>query len=538
MNDIRVWGYKPIKELDGDELFLCAQELEWCSRDFRRFLGWVKIVEPPIPGQTGGGIIPLVLWKHIDTVVDALLSKPLISILKARQIGISTILAAYHLWLTRFSEGSNLLLFSKGQPEAKELLGKSHRMYDLLPPFMKLKLDPDSTEEMGFPKMKSAIKAFPSTQSASRSYTASLVTCDEHAEHPYADENYMSSKPTRDKGGQFISVFTEDPFSNDNLATAIFTDALEGKNDFTPLFFPYDVVPGRDDEWYELTKRNIPERELSRLSPDLYMAKNYPSSIEEALSLAETVKVFDKKVINVMMDDVRGQINTDREGIDNDICHIYKDYHIGNHYIAATDVSLGVSKDYNVTTIMDVKTGDIVADIMSQFLAPEELALHSVRLLALYHNPLWWIEQNMWGRTVIKKAVELGYRRLGYRGEKPIYWSHLSDDDVGRIGFVTQDKSRTDLFGQLIPAINDHQIQIYNQNGLKQFYGIIRNARKDGKIEATSGQHDDYVIAVGICWLKKGDVKVTPFEMKPIRTLDFGNEQSALDRILAKRGAS
>ncbi len=503
--------------------WIFQQELRYCGR-FTRFLRWVKIIEPPIPGQTGGGVIPLVLYPHILRIVAVLLKEKLISVLKARQIGLSTIIAAYVIWYALTHLGANVLLFSKGQPESKELLGKCRRIYDQLPPFLRLKLDPDSTEEIGFASMKSKIMAFPSTILAGISYSASIVVCDEHAAHEYADQNYNATKPTRDKGGQFISVFTAAAYSNDNLATAINQDAFEKKNDFKELFFPWDVMPDRDQAWYDRTKRNIPDRELSGLSPDLYMAKNYPKTREEALSMAKDVTVFDKKVLVAMKEDVRGHINegSDKErwgDIDHSICHIYRDYHIGNFYIAGSDVALGVQGDNHVTCILDVKTGDIVADILRNDITPEEFSMQSVELLRHYHSPLWWIEANLYGRTVIKKAIELGYRRLGYRGDKPINWNHPGDEDIKRIGFFTDDKHRADLFGALIPAINDFQIKIYNENGLKQFSSMIRNANKSGKIEAVSGQHDDYVIAAGICWLKKGDVRTTSEIMRPVSTL-------------------
>uniref|UniRef100_A0A6H1ZGP7 Putative terminase n=2 Tax=viral metagenome TaxID=1070528 RepID=A0A6H1ZGP7_9ZZZZ len=402
---------------------------------------------------------------------------------------------------------------------------------------MKYSIDPDSTEEMGMPVMNSAIKAFPSTQSAGISYTASLVTCDEHAAHPYADANYISSKPTRDQGGQFISVFTADPYSNDNLATAIFTDALEGKNDFVPLFFPYDVVPGRDDEWYDRTKRNIPERDLAQLSPDLYMAKNFPRTIEEALGLSSSVAVFDKKVLNSMMDSVRSQINSGElwQDIDNSVCHVYKDYSVGRQYIAASDVSLGVGGDYGTLCIMDAKTGEVVADIMSKEIKPEELAYHSVNLLKRFRNPRWWIEHNLYGRTVIRTAIDLGYRNFGYTGDKPIPWSTIDDREIRRVGFWTDEKSRADLFGSLIASINTFQITLYNEEGLRQFYFMIRNVAKGGKIEASSGKHDDYVITVGLCWLKRSDV-LPVSQPKPIETLHWGGQQKSIKDFILKGG--
>ncbi len=511
-------AYKEESELTSIEREVWEHERAICQLDFLHFLKWVKIIRPPMPGQIGESIIPFGLPEHMKKVIKTLLTESLITVLKARQIYLSTIISIYVDWYALGHIGANVLLYSQGQDEAKELLQKCRNVYDQLPHFLKFKLDPDSKEAIGFPATKSVIRALPSTTSAGVGFTASILVWDEHAKHEYADANYIHSKPTRDSGGQVISIFTADPFGNDNLATAIFEDALKGKNGFVPLFFPYDVIPDRDDEWYAKTMASIPERDIAKLSPALYMAKNYPRSIEEALSMAESVSVFDKKVLNIMMQDVRGQINEGWE-LDNSIIHIYKDYHVGNKYVAASDVGWGVGGDYSVSGIMD-EHGEIVADIMSNTLEPDDFAECSVDLLNYYHKPWWWIENNPagGGRQVIKKAVELGYKKLGHKGD--VLWSQLDrTEELNKIGFNTNEKSRTDLFGALIPGINDFQLRIYNEQGLRHFYNMIRNSNKKGKIEAMSSTHDDYVIMTGICLLKKRDMKKEI--LKPIETLTF-----------------
>lgn len=531
-------AYKLQDDLTPEELEAWTYERARCQLSLLRFLKWVKVIVPPIPGESRTVIIPLDMRPHLKKIVATLLTKNLISVLKARQIWISTITAAYVTWYALSKMGANSFLFSQGQDAAKELLLKCRNIYDYLPNFLKFELDPDSTEAIGFAPMKSIIKAFPSTASAGISYTASIIVWDEHAKHEYADQNYTHAKPIIDRGAQAISIFTADPFGNDNLATSLFQGALDGKNGYTPLFFPYDVVPGRDDKWYEDTKKSIPDRELSGLGPDLYMAKNYPGSIEEALSLAQDVRVFEKQVLDALKEETRFPLILSSEEFDSSVCNIYKDYHVGNFYIAGSDVGQGLGGDYSVTAIMDVKTGNVVADIMRNDLKPDVFAYHSVQLLKHYQNPKWWIEHNITGggRDVIKKAVELGYRKLGYRGDKPILWSEIDDNEVlKRVGFFTSEKDRMDLFGQLIPATNNYQLRIYSKEGLKQFYGIIRNSRKQGKIEATGGQHDDYVIAVGICWLKRGDVRTEFGQVKPIETLTFRKEHpDVIEKILAR----
>jgi len=514
--EITLCAFKPSSELTSKEKTAWAMEQEYCSRSFLRFLRWVKIVEPPT--QTNpGGVINFELWAHIQEFIRVLLSKRLIVLLKSRQIGASWTIAVYVLWHVLFHTGSTWMLFSKGEGEAMELLSKCYKAYNQLPQFLKFPLKPDSATEMGIPKMNSSIKALAATETAGISFTASGVVCDEHEEHPYADQNYLSAKPTIDAGGQFISIFTVNKLKPDTLAKSIYRGAYAKENGFTPLFFPYDVRAGRDRAWYDETKRNIPTRDLAKLTPDLYMEQNYPRSIEEALRATQTVSAFDLKVLDEMAEDTRNPVKIDDVSIDPLIVHIYQKFHIGEYYIASSDTSHGIGKDFNVTTVMNVKTGAVVADIMDNTISPEELALHSVKLLDLYKNPLWFIEDNDWGRVTITTAQTLGYKNFGYR-----------DENKTKIGWHTEERSRFDLFGGLIPAINNRQITIFNSSGLKQFYDIIRNIDKNGRIEAMGARHDDYPVAVGIAWAKKDEVHTEAFTSKPLETLTFKDTDRAI----------
>ncbi len=512
-------AWKPDSECTSEDFEKRKEIRDRCESSFLYFFSnFCRIVLPAKFGEDSGGIVNMLLTPHLKTFIGTILTARFISLLKARQIWISTTMAHYVLWRLMFRRGSMTALFSKGQPEAKELLAKSLRAYNLLPDFLRLKLDPDSTEELGCPDMTSSIKAFPSTASAGISYTTDLVIADEHAEHPYAEENYLAAKPSLSHGGQFISIFTPNPWQPDNFATALFRDAIEKKNDFVSLFFNCYSIPGRDEEWYESEKRNISERDLKGLTKDLYMSKAYPRTIEEALSIPSTVAVFSSQVIDEMMADVRNPIKVVVDGVDSNIVHVYKDFKIGEYYIAATDTSHGVGRDYGVTAIMNVRTGDVVSDIMENDISPEELAYQSVKLLEHYRSPLWYIESNDYGGVTIATAQREGYKNFGYQ-----------DDKREKIGFNTnsfrisgqRQGSRVDLWGSLIPAINTRHIVIYNKDGLNQFRDIIRNIKKEGRIEAASNRHDDYPITIGICWLKKDEVQFEKFDMKPIQTLHF-----------------
>ena len=492
---------------------LKALELAWCASDFKRFLHWVKVINPPVPGSTGDSTIPFILYPHIEEMIGTLSDSLKITILKARQIGLSTLIAAYILWYAMFHKGAKILVFSAGQQEAKELLSKCHAMHDQLPSFFRLVINPDSTEVMGFPSMGSTIKAFPSTESAGVGETASIVICDEHALHPYASANFTTAKPTIDRGAQYISIFTAHPTDNDNLASTIFLDGLSGKNGFKAVFFPYTVMPGRDKAWYERVMRETPERDREGLTPELYMRRNYPASVDEAFTVPQTSAAFEKAALDHMMTEAVSvsRVIVEHEGIDYKYVNIYRPFQLGQYYVASSDISEGVGNDYNVTCIMNAKTGIIVADILDNNLKIEPFAYQTYLLLQLYKNPKYWPEYNLLGHQLVPMMLNLRYPNLGYRD---------TNGEKKKPGWVTDEKSRVELFSGginshgreflgLISAVNNNQITIYNADGIQQFRDVIRNANpgKKGRIEAKSGGHDDYPIAAGICWIKAMEVQ-------------------------------
>ncbi len=491
--------------------------LEWqkSKAAFTYFLRYVKVIRPPTQ-EDAGGLIPLQMWPHLIEAIKILLSKKLLVWLKSRQVGASWLIASYVLWFSMTHFGTKILLFSRGEIEAMELLNKCYIIYNNLPDFMRLKQDPKSFTEMGFPVMSSSIKVLAATKNAGVGYAASILVCDEWQDHPFADENFFAAMPTIGavKGGQFIGIFTQSGETLDTFANITFQEALANKNDFTYLFTGWKSVPGRTQVWYDAEKRRIPKENLRMLTPDLYMQRNYPASIEEALRPVQTSAAFNLSIIDDMMSEVRNPIEVLHDGIDSKIVKIYKGFMLGDYFIAATDTSHGLGLDFSVTVLMNVKTGEIVADIMNGVIPPEELALHSVRLLDIFKNPLWYIEANDYGGVTISTAQRLDYKNFGMqetRKELP--------------GFLTGDNNRTLLWGDLIPAINNRQIIIHNRDGLKQFADVIRNVSKNGRIEAMAGRHDDYPMAVGIAWFKKGEVSTGTGKQEPIHSLTFGKNQ-------------
>ena len=100
-------------------------------------------------------------------------------ILKARQLGISTITAAYCVWMMLFHRDKNVLVMATKFGTASNLVKKVKAMMKNLPPWIRIsdiKVDNRSSFELG---NGSQIKAIPTSDDAGRSEALSLLIIDE-----------------------------------------------------------------------------------------------------------------------------------------------------------------------------------------------------------------------------------------------------------------------------------------------------------------------------------------------------------------------
>ena len=451
------------------------------------FLDHVKILErAQIHSGVSGGAVPFQKWPYIVDLANAIVDNRLVSVLKARQLGFSWTCAAYAAWLLTFNHGTNVLMISKGQTEAFSLLDKVRFILKNLPEDWQAPLSPDSRSEIGIPNRDSKVLALPSTEDAGRSETASVVIQDEADFHEYHAQNYTAVKPTIDGGGQMIMGSTSNKREMSSLFKELYRAAPD--NGWKTLFVPWHARPGRDEKWYDRTKDSVPVLDLEGMSPEQYMEQEYPGEETEALAPPKAQSIFDRDMIIGMAEECKAPIRQVGPA------HIYQEPRVGRRYVAGTDVASGVGLDYSVTVILDVNSGYVVADLVTNALAPEDFSVASMNMLEVYDNPDWAIENNF-SDTVLTVARDENYPKL--------YRRTVGRGKTARRehGWRTDRMSRQNLFDELRQTFNDGHLTIPNKQGLDEFSTII--AAPGEKPQAMGGAHDDYVMALGIALMCK-----------------------------------
>lgn len=227
----------------------------------------VTIEEPQ--GDTVS-VIPFHLWPAQRDALETIQHEPQVIILKARQLGISWLVIAYALWLCLFHANKLVMVFSKDQDSANEMIRRAKGIYNRLAR-KPVALSVDNVTTIGWAN-GSRIKSFAATEDAGSSYTASLTIIDEFAKMRYADELYTSVKPTIADGGKMIILSTAR--GEGNPFHVLWSNAMQRVNSFVPMFLPWQSRPDRTPEWYAATERDA-------ISP-AHHKQEYPAVPDEA----------------------------------------------------------------------------------------------------------------------------------------------------------------------------------------------------------------------------------------------------------------
>ncbi len=425
------------------------------------------------------GIIPYEDWPHLTETLRALREHRLVIILKARQIGMTWLTAGYALWMALFHEGSNVVLLSKGEPQAAETLDYIRFMHNQLPSFLQVTLQPDQSSLIGFPKMHSKIRALAAVASAGIGFGgASLIVNDEWDlwdEQDKVRRNYAEIKPMIDKSGQMLILSAINKYDQDTKFKELFLQARAGENNFYPLFFSYDVLAYRDKGWYEQQKREYDQWELEG---------RYPKTWQEALSAPELVCRFDVQKLKEMETDTRfGPLSEEQNGL----IKIYKEGVAGRRYCLIADPSEGYeNSDPCAGQVIDWATCEKVAEFHGR-VPIDEQAVILKGFYDNYYQPFTAIERNAPGLNLITKLQELGL--------KTWYYCDKAREKAGwyTSGGSGQGGNRPVMITDLADAIFKRQLREPNPEALDEFHTFIRTKKKrEG--EARSGAHDEYVI--------------------------------------------
>ena len=265
-------------------------ELKWRQYESDPATFFREALQVPAGEILGGAKwrTPFELFDYQEDALKAFRENRYLIVLKARQLGLTTMAMAYALWMLIFRPGSNIILVSRSQTAADKALELIDFMWSFLPKWIEERgpiLENDAAKHHSYKfkdGMVSRITSYAATRTVAAGQTATLVLWDEAALAEYQDDALRTLIPTTDAGGSMIVFSTAR--GGHNTFARVYRAAERGENEFKTLFYPWhvsrfmnpDVSRGTIDySLYESKKRAMASE------PWLFYAE-YPADADEA----------------------------------------------------------------------------------------------------------------------------------------------------------------------------------------------------------------------------------------------------------------
>jgi hypothetical protein len=455
-----------------------TKEIIKCGKNPAYFIdSYAKISHPM------HGLIPFKLYDYQEQLVNEFNDYRFSVILKARQLGISTITAAYITWLMMFHRDKNVLVMATKFSTAGNLVKKVKAIVKNLPPWIKIanvSVDNRTSFEL---TNGSQIKASSTSPDAGRSEALSLLVVDEAAHVEGLTELWTGLYPTLSTGGRCIALST--PNGVGNWFHKIYVEAEQGINDFHATKLLWDVHPDRDEEWYEKETKNMSRRQIAQ-----ELECNFNTSGETVIHPDDIAKI-EEGICSPKY----------RVGFDRNFW-IWENYDPEHTYLLAADVARGDGQDNSVFHIIDLDNMEIVGEYQGK-VTPDIFSNLVFDAGKQYGNCMIVVENNTIGFAVLDKLKELEYPNIYYSikstheyVEQLVAETHHSSV----AGFTTSLKTRPIIIAKMEEFVRNRLITIRSARLYNEFKTFIWDK---GRPQAMRGYNDDLTMAFAIaCWVK------------------------------------
>lgn len=462
-------------------------------------------------------------------------------ILKARQIGFSTIIAIDILDDALFSKHLSAAIVADKLENAKNIFDKIEFAWMMFPQALKdvleIQSESDSQTMISFTN-GSSIKVGTSLHSG----TYQRVHVSEYgplcANFPDKAEDLKKSVfPTVSEKGRITIESTAEGEGNDFHDLCVEAEARSLKVSHQPLHaleFQYHFYP-----WYKNTEYQVPPSSvdvpirlhkyfdeleaknkaigltitptqrawyaLTAQTQKTRMREQYPSTPEEAF-LSSGDRLFDADLIKL-------KLNTDPLPPEQILLEgrllIYKSWKPNHRYAISGDPSQGIGRDSATAQAIDFSTMEQVATFEDPNISPTQFGDILAYIGNLYGGALLAPESNNHGHATIARLVEIDYPNL-YRF---VVKGTFDEHETERIGWLTSSITKPRMFFELAEALSDihSPLIVRDESTLReaQYYQKGETNIISPLSQKKLSRHYDRLTALAICWQLRNEATAT-----------------------------
>jgi hypothetical protein len=417
-------------------------------------------------------------------------------VLKARQVGITTYIAARFFVRTITRRGTLSMQVTQDRESAEDIFRIVRRFWENLPHEARtgtLRTSHRNVHQLVFPERDSEYCLASAEENAGRGRTIQNLHCSEVSRWgSKANEALASLRAAVVPGGDIVLESTP------NGAGGLFYEEWQRSHDtgYTRHFFPW---------WFDPSYATDPGANFPPLTDEeAELARIHGLKIEQIAWRRKQWASFRGLAVQEFAEDpvscfrASGECVFDLESLEQALCGsvepletrdnerlmVWLPVQSGREYVIGADpAGGGVQGDYSCAEVIDRKLGTQCAELHGHW-PPREFAHKLAELGTEYNTALVAVERNNHGSGVLACLRAREYPRMFMQ----------KDQD----GWLTSAVSRPAMIENLALALMEAPMSFHSLRLLTECRTFVRYA--NGNTGAAPGTHDDCVMALAIAW--------------------------------------
>lgn len=372
----------PVPETEFQWTPEMVEDLERARKSILHFSRFFYIV------NLDEGKQPIKLYNYQKRILKALVENRFNVVLASRQIGKTTILTIFALWMICFNDDYRVLLIANKEGTAKNIFKRIRLAYEMLPNFLKPGVVNYAKEGMELAN-GSSIGISTTTSDAARGESINCLLIDEAAFIPaeFMNDFWESVFPVISSSKKSKIFMLSTPNGVGNLFYNIYSEALNDANGWHHERVDWWEVPGRDEKWKELTVKALGSAEAFNQE----YGNEFRAAGENALD-KDQMEEFERLAPDPVLESEDGYYQ------------IWKPRQERHFYTIGVDVGEGINRANSTIQILDITdltNIEQVAVYANNKLDPFNFAGRLVEIAHEWGRPPLLIERNNCGAQVI-----------------------------------------------------------------------------------------------------------------------------------------
>lgn len=432
-------------------------------------------------------------------------------VLASRQVGKTTMMTIYTLWVACFSADQRILVVANKEQTAINIFKRIRLAYEQLPNWLK-----PGVIEYGKTSMVlsngSSIGISTTSSDAGRGDSCNCLVLDELAfiDNHLVESFWKSVYPIISSSKKSKIFIASTPNGTGNLFHDIYSNAVKGNNNWTASRIDWWEIPGRDEKWKQDTINSLGSTQIFDQEFGCQFIETGESVLDDELVRRASLTISKPKHI-----------------FDEGHYHVWSLPDETRTYTIGVDISEGVGDAASVVQVLDITDLtdiDQVAVYHNDRISPYNFTTKLLEILRQWGSPPALIERNNCGAQVVDTLVNVhGYENI-------VNFTPSKSQSIDRPGIIAHTNTKYKGVMNMKYWLNEvYAINLRDEQTLDELKTFVRYPNGTWKAIKGTNVHDDRVMS--LIWALMILESTITEQYYEIQEVDKNNKPAMISRL-------